>query len=207
MRLKGKQIILVLFSFELGGAERQALHLARCLKNTCHAHVQIWAFCNPGRYDTNVKTSKFHGGLFPWNLDFRSVHVVLDTIKLARILYQEHPDVLLPYMTPANVYCGLAWRFTGARVCIWNQRSAGIERVNPGLKKIAAKNVSAFISNSQQGADFLLDTYNVDPKKVYVIRNGVQSRILSKEMRMSKRGVYSLHGCEFASRKRSRNPT
>ena len=34
--------------------------------------------------------------------------------------------------------------------------------------------MSAFISNSQQGADFLLDTYNVDPKKVYVIRNGVQ---------------------------------
>jgi glycosyltransferase involved in cell wall biosynthesis len=172
--LKGKQIILVLFSFELGGAERQALHLARYLKNTCHAHVQFWAFCNPGRLIPMIEDLQIPWRLIPLGLDFRSVHVVLDTIKLARILYQEHPDVLLPYMTPANVYCGLAWRFTGARVCIWNQRSAGIERVNPGLEKIAAKNVSAFISNSQQGADFLLDTYNVDPKKVYVIRNGVQ---------------------------------
>ena len=113
--LKGKQIILVLFSFELGGAERQALHLARCLKNTCHAHVQIWAFCNPGRLIPIIEDLQIPWRLIPLRLNFRSVDVVMDTIKLARILYQEHPDVLLPYMTPANIYCGLAWRFTGAK--------------------------------------------------------------------------------------------
>ncbi len=42
-----QKIILVLWDLELGGAERQVMHLARYLKKL-NAHVEIWGLGNPG---------------------------------------------------------------------------------------------------------------------------------------------------------------
>ena len=46
--LKGRRIVFVLFNLELGGAERQALILARHLVEHEQAAVEVWGFNKPG---------------------------------------------------------------------------------------------------------------------------------------------------------------
>ena len=46
--MKDKRIILFLENLELGGAERQAMLLARHLKQVEQADVQVWGIKSPG---------------------------------------------------------------------------------------------------------------------------------------------------------------
>src|SRR5258706_6232722 len=181
--LVGKRIIFVLFSFEIGGAERQALYLAHYLQTTCKAYVEVWAFCNPGRLIEMCEEYGIKWRLIPLKIAFDNKQVIINTIYLGMKLWLARRDILMPYMTAANIYCGLIWRLTGARVCVWNQRNAGIERLNPFFEKMAAKNASVLVSNSQQGADFLISTYQVRSQNVYVIHNGVKFDLAGNEMR------------------------
>lgn len=171
--LSGKRIIFVLFSFELGGAERQALYLARHLQNVQQAEVEVWAFCNPGRLVEICNEYKIKWRLIPLKLQFDNRQTIINALRLGFALRAARPDILLPYMTPANIYCGLAWRFTGAKVCIWNQRNAGIEKINLYYENKAAQNVSAVIANSQQGAEYMIDSFQVPFAKMHVVHNGV----------------------------------
>jgi glycosyltransferase involved in cell wall biosynthesis len=171
--LNGKRVIFVLFSFELGGAERQALYLARYLQDVCKAQVEVWAFCNPGRLIEICVEFGIKWRLIPLKLNFDKRQIIINSIELWVALRKAHPDILLPYLTPANIYCGLIWRFTGAKVCIWNQRSAGVERVDAYFEKIALNNVTTIISNSKQGADYLSHSFNIDQRRIHVIPNGV----------------------------------
>jgi len=49
-------------------------------------------------------------------------------VRLALSLRRARPDVLLPYTFVPNVVCGLIWKWTGARACVWNQRDEGVMR-------------------------------------------------------------------------------
>ena len=44
-----RRIIFLFSSLELGGAERQAIHLATFLKHECKSEVEIWGLSRPGQ--------------------------------------------------------------------------------------------------------------------------------------------------------------
>ena len=49
MNIKKKRLIILLPNLELGGAERQAILLAKCLLYEKDVDVQIWGFLKAGR--------------------------------------------------------------------------------------------------------------------------------------------------------------
>ena len=169
--LHGRRIIFVLFNLELGGAERQALILAKHLAERERATVEIWGFNKPGP----VAGMCEHLGLkwrlvaFPLNTESPS-----KLRKLASIFRQVGPDILLPYTFVPNVVCGLIWQSTGARVCVWNQRDEGRMPLVADWARPAVRRTPVFISNSEQGSRFLIDELNADPAKVKIIENGVE---------------------------------
>jgi glycosyltransferase involved in cell wall biosynthesis len=79
----------------------------------------------------------------------------------------------LPYTSFPNVICGLSWRLTGARACVWNQRDAGLELASPAAPW-AVRNTPLFLSNSAVGAAFLTQSLGVAPYRVRVVRNAVE---------------------------------
>jgi glycosyltransferase involved in cell wall biosynthesis len=99
---------------------------------------------------------------------------LISLAKVAWMLREVCPDILLPYTLIPNVVCGLIWKWTGARLCVWNQRDAGIVRLNSRVERWAAQRTPQFISNSHQGARFLVDKLNVSPSKVSEIKNGIE---------------------------------
>ena len=78
--------------------------------------------------------------------------------SMCRALHRARPDAILSYTMRPNVLCGAVWRATGAAVCIWNQRDAGMQRLGRTLERWAVARVPSFASNSRPGADFLVLT-------------------------------------------------
>ena len=162
--MKGRRVVFVLGNLELGGAERQALILARYLVEHEQADVEVWGFNRSGPV---ADICEQHG------IKSRVV-ASSEQLKFAQLLREARPDILLPYTLIPNVVCGLVWQQTGARLCIWNQRDEGIFDFDTKRQHRAAQQTPLFISNSQAGARYLIEKLNVDPAKVYVIPNGIE---------------------------------
>jgi len=173
--LKGRRIVFVLGNLELGGAERQALILARYLSEHEQATVQIWGFNKTG---TVAEMCERHG--LPWRVipyPFRGTRLqqVRGLRRVCSALRATKPDLLLPYTLGPNIVCGVIWPWTGAGACVWNQRDEGIVPYGSWVARWAAQRTPRFISNSEGGRRFLIDKLRVDEAKVTVIRNGIET--------------------------------
>jgi len=165
--MKGCRVVFVLGNLELGGAERQALILARHLIEHEQADVEVWGFNRSGPAADICEQHRIKWRIVP-------LQQPLDVKNVTRVLREARPDILLPYTLIPNVVCGLVWQRTGARLCVWNQRDEGIFTLNAKWQLRAAQQTPRFISNSKAGARHLSEKLHVDPAKVRVIPNGIE---------------------------------
>ncbi len=175
--LAGKRITLVLGSFMLGGAERQALHLARYLKETMRANVQVFAMF---QHEKSVERSldicdrlQLAWKHVPFSWGQTRLGRVLGMYRYGRQLRDLNPGFLLPYTMIPNVVCGNTWKWAGARGCIWNQRDEGRERQPLRWERRAVAQTHCFISNSAHGAEFLQNALGAPRDRIHVVHNGV----------------------------------
>ncbi len=172
--LKDQRIVFVLGNLELGGAERQALMLAQHLSENEGAHVEVWGFNTSGPVAEICERNGIRWRVVPYSFSACPLKRSLSLMRLAWLMRKARPDVLLPYTTVPNVACGLIWKFTGARMCVWNQRDEGLVSLNGWWERLALKRVSHFISNSNAGARFLTTATSAH---VRVIQNGISSSV------------------------------
>ena len=174
--LKGRRVIFVLGNLELGGAERQALILARHLLEHEQAEVEVWGFNKSGPVADICEEHGIRWKVVPYPFAAGSGKRFYSLLKLAKALRDARPDVLLPYTFVPNVACGLVWKWTGAQLCVWNQRDEGLVSLTSKWERWAVKHTSYFVSNSHAGARYLIEKLNVDSRKVRVVENGVEER-------------------------------
>ncbi|HJQ32175.1 MAG TPA: glycosyltransferase [Pyrinomonadaceae bacterium] len=174
--LEGARVIIVIGPLELGGAERQALLLGRHLARERGAEVEVWGYGKPGRaaelceeYGIKWRVAPIP---LPWS-DSRLTQL-RRLVAFARALRAARPDVILPFMFFQSVVCGLVWKLTGARACVWNQRCEGRDRLGRRAEKLAIRLTPYFIANSEHGAGFLVNTLGVREDLVRVVHNGVR---------------------------------
>lgn len=159
-----------------GGAERQALILAKLLKEKGNEAIFICLNKN----NINQLGQHLEGNKIPFydlNFTFKSSHIgrLVKILDLSWQLRKFKIDVLLPYTIRPNVNINFSWQLTGAKLCIWNQRDIGHGFGTKYRDKIlwfALKNTSGFVSNSLEGRE-LLREYIPKPKKIKHITNGI----------------------------------
>ncbi len=173
--MKGRRVIFVLGNLELGGAERQALILAKHLKQQEDADVEIWGFNQSGTVATLCEQIGVRSRVVPCSFNGDTTSRVTSLLRVAWLLRKARPEVLLPYTLVPNVVCGLVWKWTGARMCVWNQRDEGLPGSLTGWEHSAVKETSKFIANSRGGAQFLIEQLNADPARVSVVQNGIEA--------------------------------
>lgn len=173
--LAGARVIIVLGALELGGSERQALLFARYLASEQRADVQVWG--TQGRAGRAAELCEEQG--IPWRV-VQQPWVAGALERRARLLRFTlslriaRPVVILPYTALPNFVCGLVWRRTGARLCVWNQRDDGIARVGTRYEPVAVRRTPLFIANSEAGAQHLVRDLGVERARVRVVHNGVE---------------------------------
>lgn len=172
--LKGRRIVFVLFNLELGGAERQALILARHLVEQEKAEVEVWGFNKPGPVAQSCERIGVPWRVVPYPFTSGRVARFAGLARVARRLRRARPEILLPYTFVPNVICGLIWRWTGAQACVWNQRDEGVTPFISEWARSASQRTPMFVSNSRAGERFLTDRLKVDPGRVRVIENGIE---------------------------------
>ena len=167
-----RRILILLTSLDMGGAERQALMLARHLLNEQGADVAVWGLGSPGRVSEACAAFGIPWRSFPWPLN-PSIRM-RTAIRLALAMRRFRPDIVLPYALTPNALAGLFWRLSGARSCIWNQRDAGIGLTRSPVKRLAVKLTPRFVSNTHHGARRLAEQYRLPLSHIEVIPNGVE---------------------------------
>lgn len=165
--------VVVLHRFNLGGAQRQALLLARLLKERTGANIHVAVLDPEGPARMLCEEYGLNWSPVPPTDWTRRSRIVVSAARLALALRRLKPDLLLPYTKLPNLGCGLVWRFTGARLCVWNQRDQGGDRYPARLARLAARRTPLFIANSAGGADFLSGDLGVNRERVRVIHNAV----------------------------------
>jgi len=173
--LAGARVIFVLGPLILGGSERQALLFARYLKNEQQADVQIWGTVDgPGRLASLCDQHGIPWRIVPFAWRERKSKNLMSLARFAWQLRRARPYLILPYMETPNLLCGAVWRWTGARLCVWNQRDDGIARVNTRHGAWAIRNTPRFISNSEKGAEHLVTARGVASRSLRVVHNGIE---------------------------------
>jgi len=169
----GKRVILVPGSLELGGTERQAIYLAKYLQERENASVRIIGFSEPGRAAQLCDELGVPWKTIPirWGKT-RLTRWASAALHLAAALRRERPDVLLPYLAFPNILCGLIWRLTGAKACVWNQRDEGFN-LDRRIAYWAVRNTPVFVANSSAGREILVQRFRVRRDSVQVVHNGV----------------------------------
>lgn len=167
----------ILHDLQVGGAEKQAFLLARSLKERGHK-VFFIAFKN-GPLNDFITKDKISIRCLNWPHEVRPrIVVIINKLiclaTLAYLLRKLKPDILMPYTIYPNVKCGLLWKFTSAKICIWNQRDNGLKLKPSFFTKIALKCTPAFIANSREAANYLINQLFVKADKIRVIANCVE---------------------------------
>jgi glycosyltransferase involved in cell wall biosynthesis len=172
-RMTGRRILFLLPSLEMGGAERQALLLARHL-SAQDAVVSVWGFGPPGAAAARCEELGLATRALALPPAGDRLRQVLSFAALGWQLRRARAEVLLPYGMMPNVLAGLLWRAAGARLSLWNQRDEGITRTSPSLERRAVRQTPLFVANSRGGAAFLTETLGAEPGRVHLVPNGIE---------------------------------
>lgn len=173
--LKGKRIILVFGSLDMGGAERQGLHLANALQQRYGADVLVLGLKDqPGRLSQLCEEAGIPWCGFSFNWGKTALTRVPNLVRLAGELRSLRPDIILSYTAIPNLACGIVWKYTGAALLVWNQRDEGLLLNRKFWHRHAVRSTRFFIANSGNGRKFLMDAYAADPCRIVVVHNGVE---------------------------------
>src|ERR1043166_4074244 len=174
--IKGRRIVVVLETLELGGAERQAVQLAEHLLHKYEGKVEVWGFADEGRaarlcesLRISWKLVRPHWGQYSFSQWMKA------SAAFAYLLRRARAEIFLPYCARSNVICALAWRLAGAKACIWNQRDEGIGIDRASIAtQWAVRSSPAYVSNSRNTAEFLVRTFGVPLERIPIVHNGVE---------------------------------
>ncbi len=174
--LVGKRIVFVLPWAALGGAEGNALAVARYLRDREGAEVEVLALtAEQGRAREAAEAAGIPWRAAPVVWAGRRRDKGWELARLVAALRRLRPDALMPYCSLANVLCGLVWPLAGARTCLWNQQDVSpFRRLSPAWQRRAARRTPLLVSNSEHGAEFLVRELGAPRERVRVVRSGVE---------------------------------
>lgn len=166
MFLQKKNIVIILKSFVLGGAEKQALFLANYLKKNNGCNIYIYSII-PKETDLFYKEINKYGlnNLYKVNNPLsasgkfkylkRRVKIFLFGLKLRK----HKPDLIIPYLNPPSIIASLCYKIAGAKITFWHHRGPDYYRQDL-IEKKAANKVPFFIANSESGRKELNSFFN-----------------------------------------------
>ena len=175
---KNKNIIVLLKSAKLGGAERQALALSSYLQNKLLCNVFIYTFSRDELspqftdYCKQLKLKNVNKTSNPLNSSsgLKYLKRRLKLLVFALKLKKHNPDVIIPYLNNPSVIAALVRQMSGAKVTFWNNRGHETYRGDL-LEKKALVKTNMFVVNSPDSILDMEQNLGVSRNKIHFIPN------------------------------------
>ncbi len=157
----------------MGGAERQAIHLIRFLREKLDARVAVLGWYGEGELTPMLQSMGCETYNFPYREIAPKSAKLVNLARLALFIRRRiQPDYILPFVaTHSKPICQI-WRYTGAKYAWWNQQDEGRGLFGTRAEKNALSNAVHITSNSEVGADFLAATYQIPRDHIQTYNNG-----------------------------------
>ena len=173
-----KNIIFLLASPELGGAERQALTLAGYLQNNLNCKVVIYSCIkrNPSKqFDQllskhQLKNFKTVKNPLVASRRCRAIKIYFKLFSFGLKLRKFKPDVIIPYLNHPSIIANYCKKISGARVAYWNNRGYEIFRKDT-FEIQAVKRADFFLVNSSDSIKDMVKNLNVTKDQIHFIPN------------------------------------
>lgn len=176
--LAGLRVTLVLNWADLGGAEQNALTVARSLRDDLGADVEFLALTDrPGRAADAVRALGMAWRSVVVNWDGSKGAKAGDYARFLLALRRGKPDLVMSYCSLPNVLCGLTWRAAGASTSVWQQQDVSpFRRARDSTRRRAARRAPVLVANAAHGAEHLVSVWGAPRERVRVIRSGIEVR-------------------------------
>lgn len=157
----------------MGGAERQALYFVEHLAKSADYSVEVLSFTDGPAIGDALDRLSVKAHVLPYNDRWPARKRVRSLARMAwHVRGKVRPDCLLPFGTPTSKAMALAWPYTGARFCWWNQQDEGREIYGTPRERQLLNAVSCITSNSEIGRDKISQTFQIHPDRILVYNNG-----------------------------------
>ncbi len=188
-------ILFFLYSYNIGGAEKQAFELAKYLKNKLNHKISFISVSSEGNLVEKLKSEQIEyyylnfdtfiiNNFHKISLSKKSVsyyYKFKNQIKRAtKIISTIAPDKIIPFTYYPNVISCLICKKLKIDPIIWNQRDLGTEGFsNSFAEKKALNSSTVIIGNSIKVIDFMKDRLS-SKNKFEIINNGIDIEAINK---------------------------
>lgn len=169
------RVTILTSAYTLGGAEKHAFLVADYLNNVLKIPTE---FCviekGTGELETMCRAAGIPARVVG---PFKSLTKPFDYFTLkteAKKLTGFGSDVIMSFNLVPNLLNAILGRRAGAKCIAWTQQTT-LDCENLSDFHIEAlRGCDCYISNSQHGADYLRQKFDVDAEKLFVVKNGFQ---------------------------------
>ncbi|MBT6513489.1 MAG: glycosyltransferase family 4 protein [Crocinitomicaceae bacterium] len=178
-----KKVLIVLDSFNIGGAERQAIILAAGLRDLGY-DVELLALGIEGNGTSFIVEKDLPYGNLNLTLYTHHLSIIKRNNKVLRkVLKEKKPGVVLPFTYWPNLYCNAVKKRAKIPFCVWNQRDLGFNLGSYNDEGNIIQNTDWIIGNSQSAVDVVRKKCGDKIIKSKVVHNGIPNHFLRKEPR------------------------
>jgi len=157
----------------MGGAERQAFHLIKHLRQEMNASVAVLGWSGDGPLVALLRELKCEVFNFPYKPISSRQAKAISLFRMARFIRTRiKPDYIFPFVSVNSKPICQIWRLTGARYAWWNQQDEGRSLYGTNAERKALLNAVHITSNSLAGTEFIATTYDIPENQILTYNNG-----------------------------------
>lgn len=178
-----KNVLLFIGSFHQGGSERQAVQLARLLREDKRVNVRLATLENDGILRQEVEKLGL-AEIAEFKLtSFYNVNFVKQLLKCANFLRANKIDIIHTHDFYTNVFGMLAAQIATVPLAIASKRETGGMRSawQKRIEKFAFRQANAIVANSEAVKNYLA-AEGVSKDKIKVVYNGLDLERLTPEL-------------------------
>lgn len=172
-----RNVVILLKSFVLGGAEKQALYLANYLEKEKGCNVYIYSiiprntelfFSEVERY--GLKNICLVDNPLSASNRYKYLTRRLKILKFGLMLRKHKPDIIIPYLNPPSIIAALCRRISGAKYTFWHHRGPDYFR-NDRLEYVASQKIPFFVANSEGGRKEHISKFHREERLFHFLPN------------------------------------
>lgn len=166
-------LAILVDGLQVGGSERQAMLLARALRDCGHAAL-ILSLRGWGPLAEAYRAEGIPVEAVTLRYPYCWWRLPVNGVRALWLMRRHRPAVLIGFDSVPNLYAAWLGRVLGLERVIWFQRNAGLDRPPGVMERWALRHVGRFAANSPAGIDFLADRVGIERSRIALIPNGVE---------------------------------